>query len=94
MHTASNNRGVPSFFGTPCRTATLRRNLDALVDKLYGRAFAADADRVAHRFALNAASAKQPVDTVTSPYSLAASRQPAPCFQHEAVVDIGSRDVG
>ena len=58
MHTASNNRGVPSFFGTPCRTATLRRNLDALVDKLYGRVFATDADRVAHLFALYAATVK------------------------------------
>ena len=58
MHTASNNRGVPSFFGTPCRTATLRRNLDALVDKLYGRAFATDADRVAHLFALYATTVK------------------------------------
>ena len=58
MHTASNNRGVPSFFGTPCRTATLRRNLDALVDKLYGRVFATDADRVAHLFALYATTVK------------------------------------
>ena len=32
--------------------------LDALVDKLYGRTFATDADRVAHLFALYAASAK------------------------------------
>ncbi len=32
--------------------------LDALVDKLYGRPFATDADRVAHLFALYAASAK------------------------------------
>ena len=33
--------------------------LDALVDKLYGRAFATDADRVSHLFSLYAASAKQ-----------------------------------
>jgi len=33
--------------------------LDALVDKLYGRTFANDADRVAHLFSLYAATANQ-----------------------------------
>ena len=42
----------------PPELSKAHSKLDALVDKLYGRAFATDADRVAHLFALYAASAK------------------------------------
>ncbi len=43
----------------PPELSKAHTKLDALVDKLYGRAFATDTDRVAHLFALYAASAKQ-----------------------------------
>ena len=42
----------------PPELSKAHAKLDALVDKLYGRAFATDADRVSHLFALYAASAK------------------------------------
>ena len=42
----------------PPELSKAHTKLDALVDKLYGRAFATDADRVAHLFALYAASTK------------------------------------
>ena len=41
----------------PPELSKAHTKLDALVDKLYGRAFATDADRVAHLFALYAAAA-------------------------------------
>jgi len=42
----------------PPELSKAHSKLDALVDKLYGRTFATDADRVAHLFALYAASTK------------------------------------
>ena len=42
----------------PPELSKAHARLDALVDKLYGRTFATDADRVAHLFALYAATAK------------------------------------
>ena len=42
----------------PPELSKAHAKLDALVDKLYGRAFATDADRVAHLFALYAATVK------------------------------------
>ena len=42
----------------PPELSKAHTKLDALVDKLYGRAFATDADRVAHLFSLYAASTK------------------------------------
>ena len=42
----------------PPELSKAHAKLDALVDKLYGRPFATDADRVAHLFSLYAASAK------------------------------------
>jgi len=42
----------------PPELSKAHSKLDALVDKLYGRVFATDADRVAHLFSLYAASAK------------------------------------
>ena len=43
----------------PPELSKAHARLDALVDKLYSRAFATDADRVAHLFALYAATAQQ-----------------------------------
>ena len=42
----------------PPELSKAHARLDALVDKLYGRVFATDADRVAHLFALYAATVK------------------------------------
>ena len=42
----------------PPELSKAHARLDALVDKLYGRTFATDADRVAHLFALYAATVK------------------------------------
>ena len=42
----------------PPELSKAHAKLDALVDKLYGRVFATDADRVAHLFALYATTVK------------------------------------